>query len=129
MTGAAINNWLISVGLLEIIRLSNGKQRKGPTTAAANWEFSSMSATASSVSIIRLFMPQRHNSSSTIISTPSSHIMLSNRGQFVMVGYSRFQLFEAEKKNGTLLMRTSRRGKNKKIILKFVQKGENIKFV
>ena len=31
MTGAAINNWLLSVGLLEIIRLSNGKQRKGPT--------------------------------------------------------------------------------------------------
>ena len=46
-----------------------------------------------------------------------------------MVGYSDFKLFETEQKNGTLVMGTSRRGKNKKNILKFVQKEENIKFV
>jgi len=31
ITGAAINKWLLSVGFLEIITLSNGKKRKGPT--------------------------------------------------------------------------------------------------
>lgn len=31
ITGAAINNWLLNAGYLEIVRLSNGKERKGPT--------------------------------------------------------------------------------------------------
>ena len=31
ITGAMINNWLLSIGLLEVIVLANGKQRKGPT--------------------------------------------------------------------------------------------------
>ena len=32
ITGAAINNWLQSIGLLEVVRLSNGKERKQPTS-------------------------------------------------------------------------------------------------
>ena len=31
ITGASINDWLMSVGLLEIVKLQNGKQRKQPT--------------------------------------------------------------------------------------------------
>ena len=31
ITGASINDWLMSIGLLEIVKLQNGKQRKQPT--------------------------------------------------------------------------------------------------
>ncbi|MBO5716288.1 MAG: hypothetical protein J6S23_07865 [Clostridia bacterium] len=31
ITAASINDWLVSVGLLEIVKLQNGKQRKQPT--------------------------------------------------------------------------------------------------
>ena len=31
MTGAAINAWLLEIGLLETVKLSNGKERKAPT--------------------------------------------------------------------------------------------------
>ena len=31
ITGASINDWLMSIGLLEVVKLQNGKQRKQPT--------------------------------------------------------------------------------------------------